>query len=151
MQNNRTEKALDYFTKGYNCAQAVFAPFADRLGLDEQTALQITTALGGGVFGQRDICGAVSGLALALGLLAGGDGKLAGRDAAKLEYLPLLEAFEERFGAHTCRDLIEADIPAENIAPAAQAYLERNPRCISYVLYATELLQDYVDKHSDTL
>ena len=35
------EKAIDYFHQGYNCAQSVFAAFAEELGLSEAAALRL--------------------------------------------------------------------------------------------------------------
>ena len=45
---NRIEKAEALFTGGCNCAQAVFAAFADEFGMDEELAKRLATGLGGG-------------------------------------------------------------------------------------------------------
>ena len=52
---DRVQKAEALFTGGCNCAQAVFAAFADEFGFDEELAKRLATGLGGGVGGCRDI------------------------------------------------------------------------------------------------
>lgn len=36
-----SEKAVDLFCEGYNCAQSVFGAFADEIGLDLKQALKM--------------------------------------------------------------------------------------------------------------
>ena len=67
----RTERAVEYFMNGANCAQAVAAAFADLMGMDEKTVLRMTAPFGGGLARQREVCGAVSGMCMALGVLYG--------------------------------------------------------------------------------
>ena len=57
------------FTSGHNCAQAVFCAFEDITHVDDKLALRLTSSMGGGVGRLREICGAVSGAALVLGVL----------------------------------------------------------------------------------
>ena len=55
-----TDKALETFRDGYNCAQAVFMTFAEPLGLDRETAAKLTSGFGGGMH-IGSTCGAVTG------------------------------------------------------------------------------------------
>ena len=68
---NRKEQAMAYFKEGYNCAQAVFLAFLDLTGFDEKTALRLAAPFGGGLVRQREVCGAVSGMCMAAGILFG--------------------------------------------------------------------------------
>ena len=43
------EEAKRLFLSGYNCAQAVFLAFSGDLGLDQTTALKISSCFGGGM------------------------------------------------------------------------------------------------------
>ena len=70
---NHAERAVDLFQEGYNCAQAVFAAFCDVTGMDFQTALRLTSSMGGGMGRLREVCGACTGMFLAAGLLYGYD------------------------------------------------------------------------------
>ena len=44
----RSERARDYFTSGYNCAQAVFLAYRDIAALDEELAATVSAPFGGG-------------------------------------------------------------------------------------------------------
>ena len=45
--------------------------FAPDAGLTEQQALRVASSFGGGIGGMREVCGAVSGMLMAAGLLYG--------------------------------------------------------------------------------
>ena len=70
MMNERMKLANAYHDKKFNCAQSVLLAFGDKTGLDEKTARAIAGGMGGGVGGcKEEICGALSGAVLALGML----------------------------------------------------------------------------------
>ena len=60
--------ASELFKCGYNCAQAVFAAHADKLGVDTPTALKLSAPLGAGVGRMREVCGAFSACAMLMGM-----------------------------------------------------------------------------------
>ena len=68
---NRTEKALELFKSGFNCAQAVLAVFSAEAGLEEDKALKISCGFGAGLGRTDQVCGAVAGAAMVLGLKYG--------------------------------------------------------------------------------
>ena len=68
---NHADKAASLFDEGCNCAQAVFVAYAEDFGIDRATALRMSAALGGGLGGMRETCGAVSAMALVAGLKYG--------------------------------------------------------------------------------
>lgn len=66
----RIEKARALHEAGYNCAQCVVMAFADLLGEDVAANLSTgASALGGGVAGMRQACGAVTGMVMLQGAL----------------------------------------------------------------------------------
>lgn len=70
-QFSRAEKAMELHKSGYNCAQAVFLAFSDLYPFDADTAALIAGPLGGGLGGQHEVCGAVSAMAVVLGMRYG--------------------------------------------------------------------------------
>ena len=60
--------AGELFRKGCNCSQAVVLAFSDVTGLDERTALAVSSSFGGGMGRLREVCGAVSGAFMVAGL-----------------------------------------------------------------------------------
>ncbi len=66
-------KALEYFKSGYHCSESTFLALTEYLGVRSEFFPRIATGFHGG-FGQTNqICGAVSGAVLALGLKFGRD------------------------------------------------------------------------------
>ena len=64
---NRIELGKQYFLSGYNCAQSVVLAFKDDIGQDEEILKKVSSSFGGGLGGLREVCGAVSGMAIVLG------------------------------------------------------------------------------------
>ena len=81
------EKAEELFRSGMNCSQSVFCAFADELGMDRETAAKVSCGLGGGVGRMREVCGAVTGATLVLGMRHGPD---------KVATYPHVQAFAVR-------------------------------------------------------
>ena len=111
---NKTEYVSELFASGYNCAQSVFAAFAEDYGLDRDTALKIGSALGSGVR-CGEICGAVTGAALVIGLK---NGFMSADDhVGKERCAGEIKDFTQRFigdnGALVCRDILGVDISTE--------------------------------------
>lgn len=67
----RKSKALELRNQGYNCAQAVLMAFPDVTSLDADTAARLSSALGSGIGGSRELCGAIVGAAIAEGFRHG--------------------------------------------------------------------------------
>lgn len=62
-------------TRHYGCSQAVFIPVAEAMGMDTETAFNLSAHFRAGML-QGEVCGAVTGALMALGL-AGTDSKAA--------------------------------------------------------------------------
>lgn len=67
--NQRISKAIAFFEEGYNCSQAVFMAYSELYDIDTLTAAKLATSFGGGMGRMREVCGAVSGMFMVLGLL----------------------------------------------------------------------------------
>lgn len=113
------ETARDIFMDGYGCAQAVFAAFSDLTGTEKQQALRLAMGLGGGVGRMREVCGAVSGAAMVLGALYGGD-DARDKTAAYAKVRQFADAFKKQHGAIVCRELLQKRID-EKESPQASA------------------------------
>ena len=71
------ENALNLFSTGLACSQAVALSFKDELGIDETTLTNLSLGFGGGLGRQRLVCGAISGMVMAISaLVANGKTKL---------------------------------------------------------------------------
>ena len=103
------EAAVDRFGKSFNCSQSVFSAFAQQFGLDETTALKLASPFGGGAARRGELCGAVTGALLALGLARGAD-QPAGKEEIYRLSQEFMRLFEEKHSSLLCRDLIDCDI-----------------------------------------
>jgi len=108
------ERAAAYFDAGNNCAEAVLRAFAEDMEIEDQV-VRLGTGFGGGMGRDGDVCGALSGAVMALGLRYG---RLEGHDdAAKeicYEQVQVLRArFAEVCGKTMCRDLTGSDLTTD--------------------------------------
>jgi C_GCAxxG_C_C family probable redox protein len=103
------QAAEDRFTQGFNCSQAVFSAYASQLGIADETALKLASPFGGGVAHQGDVCGAVSGGLMALGL-GRGSATVDQKDETYRLAEEFIQRFQERHGSILCRELIGHDI-----------------------------------------
>jgi C_GCAxxG_C_C family probable redox protein len=105
----KTDVAVEKFLSGYNCAQSILYAFGPDLGLDGETALKVATGLGAGMARRGEMCGAVTGGILALGLKYG-RGNQQDRTATEEAYRKteeLMAGFEKHHESCTCRVLVE--------------------------------------------
>ncbi len=135
--NQRVKLADDYHSRGYNCAQAVTASFADVAGLDEKTALMLSSSFGGGFGMLGEVCGAFSGMAIIAGMLYGDYHDDAGKQAHYALVQELAERFRALHGSLICRDLLAA---AE-----ASEHPEVKP-CGEIVRSAVRLMCEFIDE-----
>lgn len=139
----RSEKAVDYFKEGYNCAQSVYMAYADMFDLDVDLAAKIIAPLGGGMGRLREVCGAVSGMFMVAGLhIPANNPKnrdIKAKNYAAVQYLA--NEFTEQNGSIVCRDLLgltvkkEAPIPEER----TETYYKKRP-CVEYVRMAATIV-----------
>ena len=143
------EKALRYFHQGFNCAQSVFAAMADKVGMSEEAALRFSSAFGAGLGRMRGTCGAFAGLCMVAGYCRG---NLTGDPADKERIFSLTrelaEAFKQKFGTLTCRELLHLDEEMETSARPnnrTSSYYASRPceRCVAFcAIKAQELLNN---------
>ena len=67
----KSDEALASFRNRFTCSSAVFSAFSDELGLDRDTAKKIACGFGAGISKTGNICGAVSGAIMVIGLKYG--------------------------------------------------------------------------------
>lgn len=100
---------MGYFQEGCNCSQSVLLAFAPECGLERETALRLASSFGGGFGRMRELCGALSGAGIALGLLHGGfaPGDKEGKQRHYQRVQLLCDRFTAIHGHLRCGDLLE--------------------------------------------
>ena len=139
------EKAKAYFEQGYNCAQAVTLAFAEEMGVEKEMAAQMASSFGGGLGRLREVCGCVSGMALAAGALDGYSEPEANEEKANHYALiqKLANEFKERNGSIICRELLAGINNDTNPVPEerTESYYKKRP-CAELAYVAAQILEE---------
>lgn len=142
----RADRAKELFLSGCNCSQAVLLAFADKYGIDENTALKIASSFGGGMGRSREVCGALSGMLMVCGMETGSD-DVKDTDQKAENYRvarELMDAFSEENGSIYCRELLGLEQNAsESHVPEKRTkeYYKKRP-CAEIVHSAALILED---------
>jgi C_GCAxxG_C_C family probable redox protein len=144
----KSEVAAEKFLSGYNCAQAILYAFGPDLGLDAETAQKVATGLGAGMGRRGEVCGAVTGGILALGLKYGRGGQQ-DRSATEETYRKteeLMAGFERRHRSCSCRVLLEGcDLRTAEGQQHFKEYDLLHKTCLRCVETVAELLAGMLD------
>ena len=140
--------AGELFLRGYNCAQAVAVAFCDVTGLTEDFAAKMASSFGGGMGRMREVCGAVSGMLMVVGLLYGYD--TPGDDVSKKAQYTLVQELAGRFRAETgsiiCREILKNPPSDPNPTPRTEEFYRQRP-CARMVMVAARILDQYIANH----
>ena len=148
------EKAKAYFEQGYNCAQAVTLAFADEMGLKPEEAAKLASSFGGGFGRLREVCGCVSGMALAAGAICGYSDPKAKEE--KAEHYALIQKlageFKEKNGSIICRELLEGINNDTNPVPEerTESYYKKRP-CADFAYAAADILEKEMEARGRAL
>ncbi len=139
---NRYEQAAAYHHKGFNCCQSVLAAYADLTGLSEQASFDLGGGFGAGAQ-TGELCGAITGAILTLGMLTPvdaedpvGSKRRTGKLAKEFQ-----KRFQEKFGDLRCHPLLKREIQATEETPAAQE-LDLTNRCDILIVSAVEIIEE---------
>jgi len=140
----RSEKALNFYSQGFNCAQSVIVSFADVLELDEEKAVRIASGFGGGMGRTQETCGAATGAYMVIGFLRSKYNNK--QEISNKESTELVQKFSNRFaeihGTTNCKTLIEFDLNSENERQKAIKADVFNKKCTLFIKSAVEILED---------
>ena len=142
---SKADDAINFFDTSYNCAQSVATAYASGYDLPKEKALQVAVGFGGGMGRVQEVCGAISGAIIALGLSS----KFKEEDTrpkinevyAKVHRF--IDEFHEKNGTIKCRDLLGCDLTSEE---GQKFFKEHNLRenCRNYIRFCCELLDKYL-------
>ena len=116
---NIREKAEQLHKSGFNCAQSVLGASSEYFGLDSNTALAVSAGFGGGVR-SGEICGAISGAVMVLGMARQKnltEPETKAETAAQTK--ALVETFREKYGCVRCHELKEAGVSCDELVDYA--------------------------------
>ena len=144
------DRAAEVFSQGYNCAQAVLQACGETRGLARDAALRVAGPFGAGIGRLGDMCGAVSGAIMAIGL---GYAKTkpeedAARDRSYKLAREFMDRFRQKHGSVVCRDLIGCDMSTpEGLAKAKELGVHKNV-CPRFVRDAAEIVEELLAREA---
>lgn len=143
--------AAQYHERGFGCAQSVLAPYANGFGLSEELALRLATGFGSGMGRMCEVCGALTGAFMVIGLKYGkvvSNGSRYGNETETTYKLvaELAKKFEQRNGSIYCRELIGHNLrDPEERADVVQTGLFTTT-CSKCIRDAVELLEEILQE-----
>jgi C_GCAxxG_C_C family probable redox protein len=144
---NKPEIASEYMRKGFNCAQSIIKAYANEVGMNQEDAVRMTSALGGGVGRNGHICGAVSAAALIIGMKFGttDPANFPAKEKAYNKTNELLEKFSAENKSVLCKELIGYDMKNPEELKKAREEGVFTKQCPLYVLSAGRILESIIN------
>lgn len=138
----------------FNCAESVMIRVNRALNLDffNHSCLRIASVFGGGVAGCGEVCGAVSGAAMAIGLKLGTSGDeepeefSLKREKSRNIVKQFVTSFSENWGSIRCEFLLSMD--KGEMSPVGSQRIsnyEIRNRCNEYVSWSSKKVIDLLD------
>ena len=146
MKKERSEIAVSRFKEGFSCSQAVLSAFSDLFDIELNLALKISQPFGGGIAHRGDICGAVSGAFMAIGLKYGRTQvhDIPSRERTYAAVTTFIEKFEGVFGSIICKELLGNDLSTEDGYKKAEDEGLFETLCPKFVRHAAELVETVI-------
>lgn len=146
----RSNRAVTFFKEGYNCTQSVVMAYADRYDADLETLKLLATPFGGGMGRLREVCGAVTGMFMILGLEYPAnmpDDKVA-KTANYAAVQRTAGAFKDKMGSYICADLLKIGRVPQAAQPDDRntEYYAKRPCALCVAVGATVLGNELANK-----
>jgi C_GCAxxG_C_C family probable redox protein len=139
----RIDDAIDCFTRGFCCSQAVISSYCDMFGLDRDLACRVSGPFGVGMGRMCETCEAVTGAFMVIGLKYGraSTDDISKQEKSFAKVQEFSEAFRKKNGSIVCRELMGYDMGTpEGLQYARENHL-RITNCTNYVRDAAEILE----------
>jgi C_GCAxxG_C_C family probable redox protein len=142
-RHDRVDQALERFSDGFNCTQAIAATYGPDLGLEAELGLKVAGAFGSGM-GTGETCGAVTGALIIIGLKHSMAQNITflSRDRTYELAADFIRKFKARNKTSLCRELIGCDLSTEEGQLQARKEKHFKKRCPKFVQDAAEILDE---------
>jgi C_GCAxxG_C_C family probable redox protein len=139
----KADDARRSFLKRFTCSAAVFSAFSPELGLDADTAKKVACGFGAGISKTGNMCGAVSGAIMVIGLKYGKcvEGDDAATEKTRSVVRQFIREFTGKNGSVNCTELLGYDLSRPDDYAAAQESGIFIERCPLLVRDAAEILE----------
>ena len=141
--SSRAEEAIDLFNSGFNCAQSVLGVFCEKYDINKGFALKISSGLGAG-FRSGEVCGAVSGAVLVIGLKYGQQSAddTTSKSLCNSKTSEFMGMFKDKNNSVVCREILGFNLSVKEEYEHAQRQNLFRTTCVEMVKSAVTLLEE---------
>ena len=144
---SKAKNSVQIFDRGFNCAQAVLCSHCEKYGLAEDIAKRVSCGFGAGMGYNSEVCGAVTGALMLIGLK---NGKYLESDNESKEKTynfvkEFIEKFKKEFGTINCTELIKYDLSKKENLLRAKSSGIFNELCPVFVKRSVELTEEILE------
>lgn len=142
----KAEEANGYFKGNYNCCQAIIMTYGPEHGLSKDIGMRLGTGFAGGIARHGEVCGAVAGAIIVLGLKYGmtGESDDSARDTTYERVGEFINRFKIMNGSIRCRDLLHCNLSTLEGRQIAKEKDLFNTLCPRFVKDAAEVLEEFI-------
>lgn len=138
----KAELGKSYFEQGYNCSQSVVLAFCEDFGVDKNTASLMSEGLGGGIGRLREVCGAVSGMAVVLSLKYGSSDIDSNKKKELYSHIQnAANKFKEKNRSIVCKELLGISEIGGTPEERSKDFYKKRP-CSELVYIACEIVEE---------
>jgi C_GCAxxG_C_C family probable redox protein len=140
------EEAIEYFSGNCNCCQAIILSYGPRFGLEKEIGIRLGTGFAGGLARHGEVCGAVAGAIMVIGLAQGmkDENDIEARDKTFELVNQFIKRFKEKNKSIICRELLECDLRTSEGRTKAEKLGLFRTHCPNFVRNSAEILEELV-------
>lgn len=142
MDNKKINEAVKIaeknFLAGFNCAESALMGMAFALDMKSDLFPRIATGFGGGVSRYGSVCGAISGVIMAMGACCGRDNLDDPNGRQRMQELAssFIEDFKKEYSFIDCHDLTNCDLLTDEGRDKFDNEKIRQQKCCEFVKFA---------------
>jgi C_GCAxxG_C_C family probable redox protein len=146
------KRGKNYFNSGFNCAESVLLALSGDARFSERAQgciPRIATGFGGGMALNGDVCGALTGGIMAIGLALGREEPSQSRTTCYSAVERFYQDFKKEFGTCKCSELTGVNLKTAEGTEAHQTKI-RVERCEPIVAWASKRIEQIVEELQQT-
>ncbi|UCE38349.1 MAG: C_GCAxxG_C_C family protein [Thermoplasmata archaeon] len=145
-ENSKINEAVKYFEGDWNCCQSIIMTYGPQYGLPKDTSAHMGTSFAGGMARRGEVCGAVTGALMIIGLKYGMTNETDSQARDKTYELvnEFMDTFKAKHESLRCRDLLDCDLTTAEGRKTAQDKGLFKTLCPELVKSAAEILEELI-------
>ncbi len=148
---SKSQEAVSTFESGFNCAQSVLYTYGNEYFKENELALKLASGFGAGIAYRAEMCGAVSGALMVIGLKYGYS-SLQMDMRKELTYRltkEFITLFEKENNSIICKQLLQTDISSsDGLEMARQKGLFKS-KCPLFIASGSNILEELFVKYPE--